>query len=84
MTNITIREDILTAFNQCGKTTLHLSEIYEQVRIIREKRGENVGDYDLFKSYIRWTLQNNSRGRGKDVFIMVRKGSGFWSIQDNL
>jgi len=84
MAHPTLRDDIILAFHQLGESVLHLSKIYKQVRLIRERRGEDIGDYDLFKSYIRWTLQNNSRGRGKDVFIMVRKWSGLWSIRENV
>lgn len=35
----TLREDIITAYEELGKTTLHLSQIYEKVRTIREHRG---------------------------------------------
>ena len=84
MTKRTIRDAIISAFHELGETTLHLSQIYRQVRIIRERRGIDIGDYDMFKAYIRWALQNNSRGRGKDVFTMIRKGSGLWAIRENI
>jgi hypothetical protein len=81
MSERTICDDIVTAFDELEATTLHLSEIYEQVRLIRERREEYIGDYSLLKAYIRWTLQNNSRRRGRDIFIMIKKGSGIWSVQ---
>jgi len=84
MARQTIRDSIISAFHELGETTLHLSQIYWQVRIIRERRGIDIGDYDVLNAYIRWTLQNNSRGRGKDVFIMIRKGSGLWAIRENI
>jgi hypothetical protein len=77
----TISDDIVSAFNEIGANTLHLSQIYEKVRELRENRGEDIGEYYLLQSYIRWTLQNNSRSRGKDIFLMVEKGSGRWSLK---
>jgi hypothetical protein len=35
----------------------------------------------VLKSYIRWTLQNISRGRGKGIFIMHGNLSGLWSLK---
>jgi hypothetical protein len=81
MRNQTVCDDIVSAFNEMGVTTLHLSQIYEKVKERRERRGEDVGEYYLLKSYIRWELQNNSRCKGKNIFIMVKKGSGLWSLR---
>jgi hypothetical protein len=65
----TIRDDIIQAFIELGQNCAHLSEIYQKVREIRERRGLLIGDFDILKAYIRWTLQNNSRGRGKNIFF---------------
>ncbi len=81
MRSYTVCDDIISSFNEIGATTLHLSQIYEKVKEIRGLREENIGDYNLLKAYIRWELQNNSRGKGKNIFIMVRKGSGFWELK---
>lgn len=77
----TICDDIVSAFTKVGLATLHLSQIYEEVKAIRKCRGVDIGEYSLLKSYIRWTLQNNSRGRGKNIFIMHGKRSGLWSLK---
>ena len=77
----TICDDIVSAFTKSGLATLHLSQIYEEVKAIREGRGVDIGEYHLLKSYIRWTLQNNSRCRGKNIFTMHGKRSGLWSLK---
>lgn len=73
--------DILSAFNQLGESKLHVQEIYKQVRKIREERGEAISNDVSFKAYIRYTLQTNSRGRGKNLFIMIWKGTGLWALR---
>ena len=83
MVKRTIRNDIISVFHELGETTLHLSQIYTQVRIIRETRGVDIGDFDLLKAYIRWTLQNNPKS-GRFIFVNIRKGSGMWAIRKRL
>lgn len=81
MRDQTIYDDILSAFTNIGLATLHLSQIYEEVKTIRKHRGVDIGKYYLLKSYIRWNLEHNSRGEGKDIFIMHGNRSGIWSLK---
>jgi hypothetical protein len=70
-------EDIEQALIELGGRA-HLSEIYEMVKQIREKRGLPLGQY---KAWIRYFLQQNSRGKGKDIFNPVKIGSGIWELK---
>ena len=74
----TLIDHIVQAFSELGRDRAHLSEIYAKVKEIRERKGIPIGSYYLLKAYIRWTLQNNSRGRGKNIFHPVKLGTGVW------
>ena len=81
----TITDNIVQAFGELGRDEAYLSEIYLKVREIREKRGLSIGDFNILKAYIRWTLQNNSRNRGKNIFFPkypVEMRRGIWCIKE--
>ena len=70
-------DDVYESLNELGGTS-HLSKIYEIVRAKREKRKAPLGNY---KSWVRNALQQNSRGKGEDLFEPFRIGSGIWLLR---
>ncbi len=57
----------------------HLSKIYDGVFEQRSRRKNPLGDN--YKEWVRNALQQNSRGKGHDIFEPVRIGSGIWKIK---
>lgn len=60
----------------------HLSEIYPRVKQMREARNDDVGKY---KAWIRNALQENSRGKGEDIFepkYPVEERKGIWRLKE--
>ncbi|MBU1767127.1 MAG: hypothetical protein KJ648_03360 [Candidatus Omnitrophica bacterium] len=58
----------------------HLSQIYEIVEKNRSKRGDTMGK---LKSWVRNTLQQNSREKGKNIFksvYPVEMRKGIWRL----
>lgn len=70
-------DDVYESLNELGGKS-HLSKIYEIVGAKREKRKAPLGKY---KSWVRYTLQQNSRGEGEDLFEPFRIGSGIWLLK---
>ena len=70
-------DDVYESLNELGGNS-HLSKIYEIVRVKRENRKAHLGEY---KSWVRNTLQQNSRGKGEDLFEPFRIGSGIWLLK---
>jgi hypothetical protein len=68
-------EDVSDALKELGGEA-HLSAIYEKVLAYRRTEGEPIGEY---KAWVRYYLQQNSRGRGYDIFSHVGPSrSGRW------
>ena len=57
----------------------HLKQIYPIVYQRRKDRGDTLGNN--YEEWIRNALQENSRGRGHDIFEPVRLGSGEWHLK---
>ena len=72
--------DIEQALEELGGEA-HLSEIYQKVREIRERKGLPLGQY---KAWVRHFLQQNSRGRGRNNFqpkYPVEMRRGIWQLR---
>jgi len=65
MLKTTILEEVLLTFTTLGKSVIPMWQIYSQVRENREQNGKDVGDFNCLKSYIHWSILNNSGGRGE-------------------
>ncbi len=74
MSKTTILDEILITFNALGKSDIPMWQIYSQVKKNREQNGRDVGDFNCLKSYIRWSILDNSEGRGKNLFTMKLDG----------
>ncbi len=70
MSKTTILYEVLLTFNTLGKSDIPMWQIYSQVKKNREHKGVDVGDFDCLKSYIRWSILDNSGGRGENLFTM--------------
>ena len=70
-------DDVKQALKSLGGKA-HLSKIYGKVREIREQRKSPLGEYE---AWVRYTLQQNSRGRGQDLFEPFRIRSGIWLLK---
>ena len=74
MPKTTILEEVLLTFTTLGKSVIPMWQIYSQVRENREQNGKDVGDFNCLKSYIHWSILNNSGGRGENLFTMKVNG----------
>ncbi len=74
MPKTTILEEVLLTFTNLGKSVIPMWQIYSQVRENREQNGKDVGDFNCLKSYIHWSILNNSGGRGENLFTMKVDG----------
>ena len=74
MPKTTILEEVLLTFTNLGKSVIPMLQIYSQVRENREQNGKDVGDFNCLKSYIHWSILNNSGGRGENLFTMKVDG----------
>ena len=45
-----------------------MNKICSQIKKNREQNGRDIGNFDCLKSYIRWSILDNSGGRGKNIF----------------
>jgi hypothetical protein len=71
-------EDVSDALKELGGEA-HLSAIYEKVLAYRSARKAAIGEY---KAWVRYYLQQNSRGKGYDIFAHVGAyGSGRWRLK---
>jgi hypothetical protein len=71
-------EDVSDALKKLGGEA-HLSAIYEEVLSYRRARGAPIGEY---KAWVRYYLQQNSRGKGYDIFSHVGPDkSGLWCLK---
>jgi len=61
----TILDEVLLTFSALGKLDIPMWQIYSKVKTNREQEGKDVGDFNCLKSYIRWSILDNSGGRGK-------------------
>ncbi len=68
MSKITILDEVLSTFDILGKSDIPMKQIYSQIKKNREQNGRDIGDFNCLKSYIRWSILDNSGGRGKDLF----------------
>ncbi len=78
---MTWKNDVLEAMKRLDKES-SLQEIYDQIPSIRPNLGSN------WKARVRATLEENSSESeawlGKDdLFFMVEKGSGIWSLKES-
>jgi len=71
-------KDVEEALKKLGGQA-HLSDIYDIVLKRRRARGDTIGEY---KAWVRYVLQNNSRGRGHDIFEPKHLGTGIWQLKD--
>ena len=74
MPKTTILEEVFLTFTTLGKSVIPMWQIYSQVRENREQNGKDVGDFNCLKSYIHWSILNNSGGRGENLFTMKVDG----------
>ena len=74
MSKTTILDEVLLTFSTLGKSDIPMWQIYFQVKKNREQNGRDVGDFNCLKSYIRWSILDNSGGRGKNLFAMKVDG----------
>ncbi len=74
MSKPTILDEVLLTFSTLGKSDIPMWQIYSQVKKNREQNGRDVGDFNCLKSYIRWSILDNSGGRGKNIFTMKVDG----------
>ena len=74
MSKTTILDEVLLTFNALGKSDVSMQQIYSQVKKNREQNDRDVGNFDCLKSYIRWSILDNSGGRGKNLFTMKIDG----------
>jgi len=70
----TVLDEVLLTFNALGKSDIPMWQIYSQVKKNREQNGRDVGDFNCLKSYIRWSILDNSEGRGENLFTMKVDG----------
>ena len=66
----TVLDEVLLTFNALGKSDIPMWQIYSQVKKNREQKGMNVGDFNCLKSYIRWSILDNSGGREENLFTI--------------
>lgn len=73
-------EDVKNALIELGGEA-KLAQIYEVVRKNRTQRNDTIG---RLESWVRNCLQNNSRGKGRDVFepvYPVELRRGIWRLK---
>lgn len=75
--------DIARAFRKLGGiNSFHpLSALYLSIEEIRKEDKVNLPIN--YKAIVRYYLETNSRGSGKDLFEPREIGSGYWKIKDN-
>jgi len=76
-------DDVEAALRKLGGTA-HLSRIYLEVNEMRTKRNAPIGELN---SWVRYILQQNSRGHGEDVFEPVhpiQERKGIWRLKRNV
>ena len=64
----TILDEVLFVFNALEKFDISMNKICSQIKKNREQNGRDIGNFDCLKSYIRWSILDNSGGRGKNIF----------------
>ncbi len=74
MSKTTILDEVLLTFSTLGKSDIPMWQIYFQVKKNREQNGRGIVDFNCLKSYIRWSILDNSGGRGKNLFAMKVDG----------
>lgn len=76
-------DDVRNALIELGGEA-HLSRIYKAVTDYRTKRGDPIGELE---SWVRHTLEQNSRGSGEDIFepvYSVEERRGIWRLKEEL
>ena len=71
----TVLDEVLFVFNVIEKSDLSMNKICFQIKKNREQNGIDVGNFDCLKSYIRWSILDNSGGRGKNIFKIKIDGT---------
>ena len=76
--SMTFREWWFDVFNALADLSgsAFLNQIYPVVHRLRSNRNAPLGQYE---AWVRNALQNNSRGRGHDVFVHLARGK--WGIK---
>jgi hypothetical protein len=74
MSKITILDEILFAFDMLGKSDIPMWQICSQVKKNREQNNVDIGDFSCLKSYIRWSILDNSAGRKANLFMIKFDG----------
>ena len=76
-------KDLTQAFIELGGpgNFYRLSQIYETIVKIREQRSEGLPKN--YEAMIRFYLETNSRGTGRDLFALKEKGSGYWMLKSS-
>ena len=74
MSKNTILDEVLSTFDILGKSDITMNQICSQIKKNREQNGRDVGDFNCLKSYIRWSILDNSRGRGENLFTIKVDG----------
>ena len=70
MSKPTILDEVLITFNTIGKSGIPMWQICSQIKKNREQNDRDVSDFNCLKSYIRWSILDNSGGRGENLFTM--------------
>lgn len=74
------KDDIMIALKELGGQA-KLRDIYKIVRKHRIKRGDTIGELE---AWVRYNLQQNSRGKGEDLFEPVyppEERMGIWRLK---
>jgi hypothetical protein len=66
----TILDEVLFIYDMLEISNLSLVQIYSEIKKHREQNNIDVGNFDCLKSYIHWSILDNSRGRGKNIFTI--------------
>ena len=75
MSKITILDEVLLIFDILGKSDIPMRQIYSQIKENREQNNIDVGDFSCLKSYIRWSILDNSAGRRANLFTIKFDGN---------
>jgi MoxR-like ATPase len=75
--------DLSIAFTTLGGAGnyYHLDDIYRQIEQVRKERSEPLPK--SYQAVVRFYLETNSRGKGKNLFESKEIGSGYWMLKDS-
>ena len=75
MSKTTLLDEVLFIFDMLGKSDIPMRQIYSQIKENREQNNIDVGDFSCLKSYIRWSILDNSAGRRANLFTIKFDGN---------